>query len=231
VGIPENRVKVIYNGLDLDEFADLPPRGTFRSRFPDLDGKTKIILFLGRIHQIKGINYLIEAFSHLRKEQVDAFLVIAGPDDGELANLQVLTNHLLMQERVRFVGPLYGRDKQAVLVDADVLVSCGIYEIFGLVPFEALMCGTPVIVTDDSGVGNLVRESGSGYLVSYGDVPNLEATLINVLIKPEEAMKKVLRGQEYIHQSLDWQVLILQLVRTYRQAIQASSIPASPRRG
>jgi glycosyltransferase involved in cell wall biosynthesis len=77
-----------------------------------------------------------------------------------------------LSDKVRFIG--FMSPLAAAYQDADVLVYPSTYEIFGLVPFEALLCGTPVIVTDDCGCGEIIKEAGCGYLVHYGDVAGLE---------------------------------------------------------
>ena len=217
-GVEEERIRMIYNGLDLEEFSCLPPWGTFRSRLGIAEG-TKVVLFLGRLHKRKGINYLIEAFARLQVQESNSLLVIAGPDDGELAKLQALAEGLGLQDQVWFVGPLYGEDKLAAYVDADVLASPAVYEIFGLVPFEALMCGTPVVVTDDCGAGQLISEAQAGYLVPYGDVEALAEALLGALTNREEAMRKVKAGQEYIRRRLDWNVIVGELEKTYMEVL------------
>lgn len=217
-GVDGKRVRVIYNGLDLEEFCHLPPRGTFRRRL-GIAERTKVVLFLGRLHKIKGINYLIEAFARLQIKASSPVLIIAGPNDGELPHLQALSGRLRLGERVWFVGPLYGEDKLAALVDADVLASPAVYEIFGLVPFEALMCGTPVVVTDDCGSGQLIGEAQAGYLVPYGNVEALAETLLRALTNREEAMRKVEAGQAYIRERLDWDVIVRDLERVYAEVL------------
>lgn len=218
-GIDEARIRVVYNGLDLDEFAHLPPRGEFRRKHPSLDRESKIVLYLGRLHRRKGIDHLMEAFAGLR-EQVDrAALVISGPDDGELAALQALSARLGLREHVIFTGPLYGQEKLAALVDADVLASPAVHEIFGLVPFEALMCGTPVIVTDDCGSGQLIQEAGAGYLVPFGDIAALKEELLRVLTNREDALRKVEAGQRFIAKRMSWEESVTGIEQLYDELV------------
>jgi len=218
-GVLSDRIRLIFNGLDINEFLNLPARGSFRRNMVGIDGTSKMILFLGRIHKRKGIRYLIEAFSQLRMDRGDAFLVIVGPDDGELANLKVLLDLLNLQEKVLLLGPLYGREKLSAYVDADVLVSPASHEIFGLVPFEALLCGTPVIVGDDCGTGQLFSESKSGYLVKNGDIRQLAKTILYVLNNPEAARQKVIAGQEFINLNMNWNQICSEIEKLYQECV------------
>ncbi len=217
-GVEEQRVRVICNGLDLEEFSPLPPRGTFRRRW-GISEEDRVVLFLGRLHRIKGIHYLIEACAWLRARKDNLLLVIAGPDEGEQGKLEVMVEKLGLQDGVRFVGPLYGEDKLAAYVDADVLASPAMYEIFGLVPFEALMCGTPVVVTDDCGTGQLIGEAQAGYRVPYGDVEALAEALLRALTNREEALQMVAAGQRYIRERLDWRMVVSDLTEVYEEVL------------
>lgn len=213
-GVDPDRIAMIPNGLDLDDFSHLPPRGEFRRRL-GIPDSVKIVLFLGRLHRVKGLTHLIQAFAWLRTRLGDCILVIAGPDDGELARLRTLANGLGLREQVMFVGPVYGEEKLAAYVDADVLASPAAYEIFGLVPFEALMCGTPVVVADGCGSGHLVRRAQAGCVVPYGDVEALGEALLKMVTDGKEANKMIQAGQEYIREHLDWQAILNRLEEVY----------------
>lgn len=216
-GIAESRVSIIYNGLNLNEFNNLPLRGSFRSQFSAFGMETKLILYLGRIHKRKGINCLIEAFARLHQLRRDTHLVIAGPDDGDLANLQTISARLGLENFVHFVGPQYGCDRLAAYVDADVFASPAIFEIFGLVAFEALLCGTPVIVGDDCGTGQMISAADAGYPVPYGNIEQLAQTLQHVLDHTDEAAQKVANGRAFIREKLDWQQISRDYERLYQE--------------
>lgn len=220
-GVEEERIRVIYNGLDLEEFAHLPARGTFRRRH-GIAEETRVVLFLGRLHRRKGIDHLLEAFARILGQEEDAVLIIAGPDEGELSHLQALARHLGLDEGVRFTGPLYGEDKLAAYVDADVVACPAVHEIFGLVPFEALLCGTPVIVTDDCGSGQMVGEAQAGYIVRYGDVDALTDALFRAVRSRQEALRMVRAGQSYTRELLGWDCMVGDLEKVYAEVAGGS---------
>jgi len=213
-GVPAEKISLVPNGLDLEEFSHLPAKGSYRSA-NSISEDIRLILSIGRIHQLKGLDHLIGAFAPLHKIYPDSLLVIAGPDEGDQPRLERLISKLDLQGSVWFPGPLYGEQKLAALVDADVVTSTSYYEIFGLVPFEALMCGTPVVVSSEIASGQLIATANAGYLAPYGDEVALCASLRHVLTYPEEALTRVASGQAYIRQHLDWQVIIEQFEQLY----------------
>lgn len=217
--VAENNIEIIPNGIDLSEYEKLPDRGRFRTKYQIKDNE-KIILYLGRIHKRKGIDLLINAYSKLVKDMKKARLIIVGPDDMYLSELKKQITELGIEDKVIFTGPLFNHDKLSAYLDADVLVYPAIYEIFGLVPFEAIISGTPIIVTDDCGCGEIVKEAECGYLVRYGDIEGLKNQILYVLNNPDEAKKKVLQGQKYIYNNLTWDKIVMKVEDVYEDLIR-----------
>lgn len=213
--VPSEKIVVISNGIDINSFCKLPTKGTFKKKFHITE--TKIILFLGRLHEIKGIDFLIKAYAELINEKNDVLLVLAGPDDGYEPQARLLIDKFNLSSKVIFTGHLNGTLKLAAYVDADVLVYPSILEIFGLVPFEAIMCGTPVIVTGDCGCGELIKESKSGYLVEYNDVNSLKEKMKFLLENPQKGNEFVSNGKKFIYEKLSWENIVEQLISIYNR--------------
>ena len=217
LGVSEDKIEVISNGIDVESFKNLPEPKQFKRKYGIRE--KYVILFLGRVHKIKGIDFLIKSFSQLTKEIDDAVLVIAGQDDGYKREAKVLAKNLGLHGKVKFTGSIEEEDKLSAYVDADVLVYPSIFEIFGLVPFEAIMCGTPVIVTDDCGCGELIKEAKAGYLVHYGDVEGLKDKIIEAFGHPEDCKRMVESGKKFIVKNLSWHNVTRQMTRVYRDAL------------
>lgn len=153
-GVPADKIHIIPNGLDLHDSTPLPPTGVFRQRLGIADGR-RLILFLGRINRKKGADMLVQAFSLL--DNLDAHLVIAGPDDGQLAEVQQLVQQHTLQERVSFPGLLEGEDVKAAFQDADLFVLPCRTDTFPTTIMEACQASTPMVITEGCEIAHLVR--------------------------------------------------------------------------
>jgi len=213
VGIPKNKISIISNGIDIATYNELPEKGIFKKKY-NLVNK-KIVLYLGKITPRKGLDILVRAVAAIPYH--DIVLVVAGNDMGFKSKVEKIIRERNVQERVLFTGLLEDRDKISAYVDSDVLVYPSTLEIFGLVPFEAIMCDTPVIVTDDCGCGEIIGKIGAGYLVKYGDIEGLVNTITEVLNNKEEARERVQKGQEFIRQHLRWENISSQTERVYKK--------------
>jgi glycosyltransferase involved in cell wall biosynthesis len=114
----------------------------------------------------------------------DAHLVVAGNDMGSASMTRALIRSLGLEHRTVFTGLLAGRERLEALAAADVLVYPSQDEIFGLVPLEALLSGTPVIVAGDSGCGEVVRGTGGGLVVPVGSHEALANGIASILDAP-----------------------------------------------
>lgn len=217
INVHPEKVAVIYNGIDINFFLKLPEKGTFRNKFGIYE--KHMILFLGRLHERKGIDFLIKAYAELIKEKNDVMLVLAGPDEGFLDKANLLINKYNLIDKVKFTGFINEFDKLAAYIDADILVYPSVFEIFGLVPFEAIICGTPVIVTDDCGCGELIKKSRSGYLVEYGDITSLKNKMKIILENPQIGHNFVSNGKKFIYDNFSWENIVKKIEENYENCI------------
>ena len=214
IGAAEHKIKILSNGVDLSEFVNLPTKGDFRRKYK-INQNEQIILFLSRIHKIKGLDLLLDAFDLLTRELDNVTLVIAGPDDdGSASSLQLRANQLGLRDRVLFVGPLYQRDKLEAYVDADVYVLTSRYETFPLTVLEAWACGTPVIVTDRCGIAEYAKKAGC--VVKF-DTFELCKALSRVLKNRDWRERASKLGRELVRREFSWDRVIDQLEAFYSE--------------
>ncbi|MGI9165266.1 MAG: glycosyltransferase, partial [Pyrinomonadaceae bacterium] len=198
-GIPAEKVFLRRNGIELSEFQTLPARGAFRAK-KGLSDVEPVLLFLGRMSFIKGLDILVQAFA---KVGTRARLIIAGPDDNDgcLQRIKALIAELNLAERVILTGPLYGRDKLQALVDADFFVLPSRYESFGNAAAELIACRTPVLVTDRYGIATLV-EHCAGLVVECNSESLSDG--ITKLIEDESLLERLREGCANLVGNLSW---------------------------
>lgn len=151
-GIPASKVVVIPNGVNEVDFP-LADRKTYleRHELPD----APIILFMGRLNPIKGPDLLLQAFIQARHRFPNFHLVFAGPDGGLLWALMQAAEKAQVAEYVHFLGYVSGDDKSAAYRNANLLVVPSRQEAMSIVALEAGICGTPVLLTDQCGFGEI----------------------------------------------------------------------------
>jgi len=214
--ISSQKIEIIPNGFDSLEYLNLPHKNQFKCKF-NISKNEKIILYLGRINKMKGVDILVKSFSQIVKKHDNFRLVIVGPDEGFRFYLEKMIESYKLIDKVIFTGPLFNKKKLSVLVDADVLVYPSKYEIFGLVPFEALMCNTPVIVSTGTGCSELILASNSGISFEYGNTYQLTDKILELVDNKELSKLLVLNGKTYVnvHMNLDNIINKLELVYTH----------------
>jgi len=215
--IDKNKIVIVPNGIDLSEYSNLPEKREFRRKYSMRDDE-KMILYVGRIHEIKGLDTLVKAFADLVKELDNVKLVIVGPDDGYTSTLKEIVTGLKIDDKVLFAGPIYEKDKLKAYVDADVFVLPSTYESFGNVALEACACGTPVIVTNRCGIADVVVDK-VGYVVEY-DKDQLRETIIKVL--SDEEMRRRFRedGRRLVGDEFGWDKVVLDVEKIYLSVIE-----------
>jgi glycosyltransferase involved in cell wall biosynthesis len=188
-------------GVDLAEFAPLPPRGAFRARFAQI-GDRPVVIFLGRLHRKKGLDLLIPAFA--RAAIHDAVLVLAGPDDG---NYRPIVERMIEAERIGsqviFVGMLHGRQRIEALVDSELFVLPSYQENFGIAVVEALAAGVPVIISDQVNIHQEVREAGGGSVVPLR-AEAICTELVRWMADKNLRRQAGERGQTLVRERYDW---------------------------
>lgn len=212
LGVDPDRIRTIPFGIDGAVFGHLPPVGTFRSAHGIPEGRI-VILFLGRVHRIKGLDLLLGAFAELVRDQgLQATLVIAGPDDGYLATVTGLVESLGVGDHVLIPGPLFGKQKLAAYGDADLYVLPSFHDDFGLTAVEAMACGTPVVVTDRCGVADLVRK-GAGLVVPYDQAALRDA--LSDLVRDSAKREEMGRGAAVQAATCTWDQITASLESVY----------------
>jgi glycosyltransferase involved in cell wall biosynthesis len=169
---------VVPNGLP----APLPEGSSeaFRRRYPQLRGR-RVVLFLSRLDQKKGLDLLLRAFAEVRRGVPDSVVVIAG--DGQQAFVQHIkadAEALKIASDVVWTGFLTGEEKRAALEAADVFALPSYSENFGIAVVEAMAAGLPVVVSDQVGIHGEIADAAAGLVVRC-EVKALTQALLRLL--------------------------------------------------
>jgi glycosyltransferase involved in cell wall biosynthesis len=199
---------VIPNGIDPDEYAGLNGRSYFRTRYRLGDGP--VCLFMGRLHERKGVQILIEAFKAAAIP--GARLVVAGPDEGMLEHIGPL-----LDETIILTGYLEGSERLAAFAAADVFALPAVGEGLPMVVLEAMGAGLPVIISPGCYLPE-VAEQGAGLIVEP-ECEALSAALRDVLTDAARRARMGQRGQQLIRQQFTWDAVALQLERVYKSLV------------
>lgn len=177
-------IRIIPCGVNLDLFQPIT-REIARGQL-GLNGN-RIVLFVGRIVPIKGIDNLLKAMAYLETKK-RTHLVIIGGDEHSRAEMQKLKNlsqSLKIDESVTFLGLVKQEMLPFFYSAADLCVVPSYYESFGLVVLESLACGTPVVATRVGGAENVIQDGETGYVVIDND-PRCLADKIALLLSASD---------------------------------------------
>jgi len=181
LGIPEEIIRIAPPGLDPLNFTDPTTAELTEAREKYASGKDLLLLYVGRLHPIKGIDVLIKATSRLSGHGVTARTVIVGPDQsGYLNYLRELAVKEGVDDEVLFTGYLGERDKWILQSICDVAVLPSSFEGFGQTLIQAMARGKPVIGTNVGGMPWVLEDGKAGIMVPYGDPEALADAIIEL---------------------------------------------------
>ncbi|MDP6793281.1 MAG: glycosyltransferase [Anaerolineales bacterium] len=218
LGVEPERVAILPNGVDLEQYRSLPPVNGFRARF-GVPEDVPIVLFLARVNKIKGVDFLVSSFDLLLRVSPQAVLVIVGPDDGYLTEVKRQVQTLGISSQVRFTGYLDGDDKLQAYQSASVYVLPSAYEMFAITLLESLACGTPIIATDRCGLADFVRQNDLGSIVNYGDVGGLQNEITRILSLPRDVQRRAGYGRQYVLDNFGWDRIAENWLKVYRDCV------------
>lgn len=218
MGVEEKNIKIVPLGINLEEYGNLPQRGKFREKY-NIKMSEKLLLFIGRIHKIKGLDLLIESFTLLNQEIENVTLAIVGPNDGYLEKLKKLIEELnINPKRVIITGSLYGEDKKEAIVDCDIFVMPSQYESFTTSGLEAMACGKPIVLTKNNHIHTWV-DRNVGLSCEY-EKKDLSNNIKKLLENPDLMESYGKNGIKEIKEKYNWDSVEKQVKSIYKEIIQ-----------
>jgi glycosyltransferase involved in cell wall biosynthesis len=212
---PSIPVRLIPNGIDVDA-----PRAALTRHELEVPSAGPLISFVGRIHQIKRLDLLLDAFARLVPRHPDARLVIAGPDEqGLRPGLE--SRHPNLAPHTTWLGNIDTAQRDALLAHSHALVLCSDSESFGMTVVEAMAVARPVVVTSTCG-WNDVQRHGAGLQVPQTPVAIADA-LARLLDDHALARRMGLRGRALASTTYSWNAVRDAFLSAYRSVLDGRS--------
>ena len=197
-------IHIIPNGVDLETFTHLPDGAAFRHKYGI--GEGMVILFMGRLHERKGVEVLVKAFQ--RANLTETWLVLAGPDEGMGERLRVIAG-----ERVIFTGFVTGEERLQALSAADLFVLPAVGEGLSMAVLEALATGLPVILSPGCNLPE-AETQGAGLIVSPDEIPLTEA-LIQLATNAARRAAMGAQARRWAKDTFAWPRIATQMMSIY----------------
>lgn len=211
---------VIPIGIDADELR-LPG-------VPDVAMATgagvdaRVVTFLGRISEKKGVPLLVDAFRIAAAAFPRAHLMIAGPDDEGIGRgLAPMIAEAGLADRVSFVGVVGGAQKRSLLQRSDVFVLPSADESFGIAVAEAMAVGCPVVVSPEVAIEDVVRASGAGLVVKR-DPSAIANAIATILSEPALAAAMGAAGRQVVDERFSWPIVATQMEAMYEAVVNTA---------
>jgi D-inositol-3-phosphate glycosyltransferase len=231
-GANPSRISVVPCGVDSNLFT---PRSKAEARaFLELSDDQRLILFVGRIERLKGIDTLIRAMGLVLQRHPEwkshvALSIIGGaPDDSpavrsaEMERLRALRSELGLTDLVAFLGAKSQDTLPYYYSAAEMVVVPSHYESFGMVALEAMSCGTPVIASKVGGLSLIVQDGVTGYLVPEKDAPSLANQIELLLSKPNLGRDIGVQAAEWAHR-FRWPNIATRITEIYDEVLLSQS--------
>jgi D-inositol-3-phosphate glycosyltransferase len=231
------KIEIVPPGVDLNRFYPLA-KGEAQARVGVPPGH-RMLLFVGRIEPLKGIDNILQAVALLRDEnpallEKVCMCVIGGemadgaPPDPEIVRLTALRDQLGLGERVTFLGardqdvlPYYYSAAEALIMPSD-------YESFGMVALEAMACGTPVIASEVGGLAFLVEDGINGFHIPTRE-PAALADRMRIVLTDAERRKQISSAARRTAQDFGWSSIADRLLALFADVMRAYTVPARRR--
>lgn len=215
--VPEEKIRIIPNGIDEEEFTPIPEGDLFREKYGIKD---ELVLFTGRLATNKGLLNLIKSMPKVLERYPDTTFALVGEDEGMKSKIIKLAGKLGVRDSLLITGYIEDYDVfKSAYSAADVYVLPSEYEAFGIVLLEAMMCETPCIGTRVGGVPEVIQDGETGYIIDYGKSEELSDNIIHLMDDDKKRRKMGKSGRKRVLQKFTWKKVAQQISEVYSELI------------
>lgn len=213
---PSQRIAIIPNAIDLAKV----DAEVGRADNSELDPQHKdFLLFMGRLHPVKGVELLIEAYARLRSHALPP-LLIAGPPDspGYLTTLKAQVRAKNLEDRIVFLGAVKGERKWALYRQARAVCAPSYSEGMSMVALEAMAAGSPVITTHEAGIHDI--PAGGGELIHPSVSEVADALAKTLAWGRAERLERGYAARSLVENRYSWEIVGNQWIELYRNLVR-----------
>ena len=209
----KHKIDVIPCGVDVGMFR--PMNRSRAKKKLGLEG-SKVVLYVGRIEPIKGVDILLGAVAQLEHRDSVKTLIVGGEPggDAEIGRLEAMSRELGISSQVSFLGRVEQKELPVYYNAADVCVVPSYYESFGLVALEAMACGVPVVASRVGGLSSVVKGGVTGYLIPWR-CPEPFADCLDVLLNNPSMRKSMGEASRDLALTMEWSAVADRLMDLY----------------
>ncbi|MFX1518991.1 MAG: glycosyltransferase family 4 protein [Promethearchaeota archaeon] len=217
MGIPEDKITVIYNGVDISKFKKIKEQHLVEFKKKLGIENDLVVLFFGRLHSQKGLLYLIKAIPHILKE-IKAKFVFVGKGPQEIIAKQI-ANKLGISDHLLFEGFIPESLKPYYFSICDVFAFPSIYEGFPIVPMEAAAFGKPIVAFDIPPVVEFIKDGKNGLLTQTGDYKALATNISYLLKNSKQAQRLGKNNKNLVETEFTWEAVARRMDNAFRRLI------------
>lgn len=220
-GIEKKNIEIIPIGVDTDIFKPMNQKTARRAL--GISNSSKIIIFVGRIDENKGVTILLQSMPAIIAKYPQVKLLLVGGEKSqnqvgsEVYELKKLAKELKIAASIIFVGQVDQEDLSVYYSAADVCAVPSFYETFGIVPLESMACTTPVVASQTGGLVFTVKDDISGYLTKPKDPIDLSKKIMQVFEKGKNYFAPKCLSE--VKENFLWENIAQEYIRSYKQAI------------
>jgi glycosyltransferase involved in cell wall biosynthesis len=242
-GVPRDRIGVIHNGIDLQQYRPTPNLEVLRAY--NIDPDLPFVLFVGRITRQKGIIHLVNAIRHIHAG-AQIVLCAGAPDTPEIGRemseaVERARTH--SPHHIVWIDEMLPKDKViALYTQAAIFVCPSVYEPFGIINLEAMACETPVVASAVGGIPEVVDHGATGLLVAVEAIGATDveprhpeqfsrdmAAAINVLLDdPNMRASMAAKARRRVEERFSWTSIARQTLEFYEHTRAAYVRRQSP---
>jgi starch synthase len=230
--VEDERVKVIYNGIDLDEYRKTARHAALAAH--GVDSSLPYVLFVGRITRQKGVTHLVDAIRFLPPD-IQVVLCAGSPDTPEIAAemRRMVDEARTFNPRVIWIEETLSRPEAIEFYSHATVFCCpSIYEPFGIINLEAMACETAVVASAVGGIKEVVVDGETGFLVPFDQDPetgfplcpdqfarDLAARITELIDDPEKCLRFGKAGRKRAEEEFSWTTIADQTIKLYRELL------------